>query len=627
MVAISASMPVVPKSEKVSNDPKQSSRWRSTGWTPLAYPSSALVESGASPGMEKVPIGDTCHANHVFPLHQDVLRACLRELLILDGTIDGHTLTLIDGGATLRPNPDVDSPVERQNSQKGPRYMTHLQPSHWVRAEECCAVKREGRNEPSPSKNRFKRKLPQGTNTLSRNNNNNNKKARTVSKPAEEPEHKDNTHEPAVQPGSDGDEGASHSYMTLSCSERLTDRILMRAQRAHLDNAPVDHLAMVAATEEESSSSLRQTKPPRKVSDADSEQSADDHSAVGDEIDAVFDISCYVDFPKSKKAGAIRFLRTELPSLLHVSIVTEALLRERAFEMTKNVLTTFDEDSLRLFLGYKSCSLKRDRIVRLLSDYLFDVSHAMFAWTQTEGEIVGTKAATISSVGYFDRLDAMVRDALFDQRALKKIGGWDDASILRHAVSISRCTSRNESWETFAKSVAGRRLLSHHRSGKAFVVGQKRRGQRMKHRAATTTAQVSSPPSPAKICSPRDVKKSDESECKIQLQDSPQSGFRDLPDVLRVGLNKKPGDTWGILLSREGDLCVVDRAPKLASLGETNPAIQRGDMILSVENERGEHAGPPNSFTGNPRSAWFRDVVRLFKTSNQLRLAIRRVGP
>ena len=351
--------------------------------------------------------------------------------------------------------------------------------------------------------------------------------------------------------------------------------------------------------------------------------------------------------------------------------------------MTNRLLESFSDDCLQSFLGYRSCSLERNRILSLLADYLFDVSHAMFAWQQTEVEtirsgVMGKDAMSSLSFAsssatkmppshttshvYYNKIDTLVRDALFDQRALKKIGGWDDASLLRHAIHMSR-SAQTESWEAFAKTTTGRRLLAHHRSGRAFVVGQKRRGQRVKHRQKAMAVR-GQPIRPTMVVShtnpPTDssdsvktvgVHKSDASVMSTTSTNTPDVDAADisdtettttttnssihttvakapvdaivldLPAVRHVVLSRDHHQSWGILLAREGDLCVVDRAPK-----ERQAQIRQGDMILSVRNECGQQAGPPSSSLGNQETAWFRNVVGLFKKSSHLRLEIRRVA-
>ncbi len=56
----------------------------------------------------------------------------------------------------------------------------------------------------------------------------------------------------------------------------------------------------------------------------------------------------------------------------------EVHLRQVALAMTKNSFMKYiGEKSLREFLGYKSPTQKKDRVVGLISDFMFDVSHAM----------------------------------------------------------------------------------------------------------------------------------------------------------------------------------------------------------------------------------------------------------
>ena len=82
-----------------------------------------------------------------------------------------------------------------------------------------------------------------------------------------------------------------------------------------------------------------------------------------------------------------------------------------------------------------------------------------------------------------------------------------------------------------------------------------------------------------------------------------------LPTTTLVQLERTPGKSWGVLLSREGDMCLVARGSSNASCG-----LQKGDVILQAENEAGVKA-----------HVAYRQVVDLFKASRHLKLQVQRV--
>lgn len=177
-----------------------------------------------------------------------------------------------------------------------------------------------------------------------------------------------------------------------------------------------------------------------------------------------------------------------LPRLLNVSIEDEYNLRARALEMTSsmldnnsfifprnNKLNDNDDDNngtatmsilpLRAFLGYKSSkSPSRQRLVEMLSDVLFDVSHALYAWLHTEDELARTQQqhSTCSKPHNRDANDMHIKALLFDDRALKRIGGFEPSSLLPLALGVHRCREGGVSWVRYAMSREGRVAMNVH---------------------------------------------------------------------------------------------------------------------------------------------------------------------
>ena len=90
---------------------KETTHYKSSGWAPLAYPASALVTED-SKGQESTQVNDSTYVNPLFPLDRDILTAAIRELLILDGSVDKDTLKLSADKET---------------------YRSHIDPSEWTR--------------------------------------------------------------------------------------------------------------------------------------------------------------------------------------------------------------------------------------------------------------------------------------------------------------------------------------------------------------------------------------------------------------------------------------------------------------------------------------------------------------
>jgi hypothetical protein len=376
---------------------------------------------------------------------------------------------------------------------------------------------------------------------------------------------------------------------------------------------------------------------PRKVSDVDQESVTSNCKGsfatsffIPADVMGNLDIARFVNLAERAQDGTFPLKRGDLPNLLDASIATESSLRDEAIRMTTVMTRSFCDSALRLFLGYKAPTLKRDRLIQVLADFLFDASHAMFAWDQTMHELLVNKSMVEPlSWKQWTELDNIVKNSLFDDRALRKIGGFESSSLLPHAISIGRLRKRGLSWEAFAKTTDGKRLLAHHRgnSGDNLLVGQKRRGHRQRHRVVLHPHEATTEKVQRSRCysiGSADV------DGLVSDESVPESSFfADVPSTSQVHLVREEGTSWGILLAKEGDMCVVARAGGSPQTSSENNEIRCGDMILRCSNERGETAYAP-CFSGRQKlqemGGWFRTIVDLFKSSKELHLAIQRVG-
>lgn len=103
------------------------------------------------------------------------------------------------------------------------------------------------------------------------------------------------------------------------------------------------------------------------------------------------------------------------------------------------------------------------------------------------------------------------------------------------------------------------------------------------------------------------------------------------PDLIPITISREVGKSWGILLAREGSMCIVMRVPDTngSSTNATGKAIalQRGDLIVSIRNERDEIVNTPTSHSiAEVSPEWFSEAVGLFKRSNMMHLEVRRVS-
>jgi hypothetical protein len=70
-------------------------------------------------------------------------------------------------------------------------------------------------------------------------------------------------------------------------------------------------------------------------------------------------------------------LKSSLPAFLDLSIIMEEYLREVSMDMVSCLVKNTSDEALREFLGYKSSMIKKQEAVSLITDLLFDVSHAL----------------------------------------------------------------------------------------------------------------------------------------------------------------------------------------------------------------------------------------------------------
>lgn len=404
-----------------SNDnfsPQQQQRsWRSTGWKPLVYPSLALYEQeedlvvstsadvtrSATTASGGIALSaNTTKLNPFFPLHKDVVSATIRELLILDGVLDSSTLDVIrlDEGTTKNDpqEPEVKS-AKNENKKEKDIYKLESPSISKINKGKSkgklkTAVKETEKSKKSKSKN-LPRKRKRGTKLPTKLNHPT--QARTMTKVLEDLiridilQQKNEEHD---------DDGISEKYSNHISGEDLV---------AKLRQIMVDRINSTPTSDDKNSRV-------RKVSDVDVDNNPTPtihnasaagaldtnappfaaHLAVaainghGQTIDIESSIQQVLhgnniemgDDPQEnqEKVHALIFdqhLQQDLPPLLDLSIMVEAYLRQIALGLVRALEHCISEKALREFLGYKSPTAKSEKVLELISDFLFDVSHAM----------------------------------------------------------------------------------------------------------------------------------------------------------------------------------------------------------------------------------------------------------
>jgi len=796
---------------------------RSTGWTPLAYPSQALYQStiaNANANHDGITMTGThtpFQLNPYFPLHKDVILAASRELLILDESIDRTSLEIV----IPRPLPLALLPVTLNDNDNGNGNDTTMKtsPSSQIVSSSDLLQKKATTSSvhvpvPVPVPTRVSpvfHKPSKLNNTAVKYIQNNNihntgkrkrdcslsldndttayhvpmlpyhqsyvqllfKKAK-LSMHAENHESKDE-HDDNINRQYDinndnkDDKNKTKTNKTSQkkpsfSAEYIANTLLQQCINIHpsskinKSNDENHFIQMIGnnnnkinnkindKTEKENRNNMNQTqeddsmKRVRKVSDVDDQatcvktttatattsltplQNISSHLAVvafnlDDHcVDIVDSVKRLVNSNSSNNNNGsttniaedqdalLLELKNDLPKLLDVSIMVESHLRQIALQITDRLTEHFDQKVLREFLGYKSSALKKERILQLMSDFLFDVSHAMFAWEQTEYDVYGTietstssatTGATLSSSSNtslslsssrsssrstLDENGSHVRDtkicnSLFDKRALRKIGGFDYSSLLYHAVSIKRLRINGESWADHAKTLAGKKMFRHHFDHQAKVhVGQMRRGQRIRksrsafypssslvHVAAADEGSTCSGAVTTTVIARKKGSKSRSSSFTSILDDDHElrnasegddteetilhggeTGSMSMvkwsmPNLTPITVTRQAGKSWGVLLAKEGSMCVVMRVPDPADTNnktlDTNnnhfTRLQKGDLIVSLRNERNETVNTPtvshSHYNADVSSDWFSEAVSLFKRSLTLYLDVRRV--
>ena len=451
----------------------------STSWAPLSFPSAVIFAStrgggaGAGendPGIATIP--QKRSADPLFPLHRDVVAAAVRELLIIDKKIDHRTMKIL-----------INTDINEED---------RLISDHNCEDKESVMVSRSGSdNEADLNDLRLQPKVKRLCFEVS------------DSKSFINPE----SHVVPI-------EGDIFNHARFGNVESVVDFIVERA----ILNVNSDQ---ISSTGKEQHDFSAVSPSIRKVSDASddmeehkNESSTDFPTCVlslvrsnivmlhkspsGSKLTKLtpqYDIGSDFTVPTSSVLSFLHNPRLHreqqedkvfaLPKFLEASIDDEYTMRARSHKIVLSIINQFRGSSmnmsLRVFLGYTSSKTPcNDRIYEILTNVLFDVSHAMFAFIHTQEEMTRgmTSSEGVANVINHKSMDKQIKTSLFDGRALKRIGGFEPSALLPLALGIHRCRQTKTSWEEYAMLEEGRMAMSVHSSTQVEVSNHGRKRQR-----------------------------------------------------------------------------------------------------------------------------------------------------
>lgn len=535
-----------------SNDSYSSTANR---WAPICYPSASIFasrkgegEGGSSPTNNS----GIRTADPFFPLHRDVLLAAVRELLIIDGKVDPHTMKVVNPQIQMAEEEETTTcNMSEKNESNSDKKRARSAPSETNKAS--------GVAVPTLSDDDDEEKEASTLSLSKRQRLQNSSVDSMVELQKQIFEKPSARTQPHVVPQQAFDYSQFDSAEELV--EYVVDQVAVSLGSAskkgrHTEPTP-------SSTEEQSVTSKR------KVSDVDDLEAQDArpfpscvvslvrsnamlfrsfasgapnsltklqnclpqslltereknifHSALSSQVtmaellptgtdnfektnDAIIEFLHRPQLHRQRQQGNANKSLLVLPQLLEASVTDESYLRESAQDMIASMINAIPgndfEVPLRVFLGYKSTKTpSRERLLDMICGVLFDVSHAMHAWLQTEKDIMRKLQVSKEAIDN-KHMDGHIKNALFEQnhRAIKNIGGFDDSSLLPLALGIHRCREKSTSWREYAASPEGGNAFSLHYATAAdesakvrrrqndivgnaelFETGRKRRGRR-----------------------------------------------------------------------------------------------------------------------------------------------------
>eukprot|EP00985_Skeletonema_marinoi_P033343 scaffold41080_cov124-Skeletonema_marinoi.AAC.2 len=486
-----------------SNDNSSSAANR---WAPICYPSASIFASRKCEGEGSTPTNynGIRTADPFFPLHRDVLLAAMRELLIIDGKIDAQTMKVAVPMAEEEEKCNVSKQNESTSDERARSASSEANKAASGAVPTLSDDDDEEKVASTPSLSKKRRLQNSSVDSMVE------LQKQLVQKPSSASTH---SH---VVPIADKQ---SFDYSQFDSAEELVGYVVNRVKETlgsaskkgeHTDPTP-------SSTEEQIVTSKR------KVSDVDDMEFQDAkvasfpssivslvrsnimvfqsksgapnsltklqnclpqslltereknifHSALSSQMtmaellpkgtenfektnDAIVEFLHNPQLHRQRQQGNANKSLLVMPQLLEASVTDESYLREAAHNMVMSMI-----DSIS---GYKSTKTpSRERLLDMICGVLFDVSHAMHAWLQTEKDIMRKLQVSKESIDNKD-MDEHIKNALFEQnhRAIKNIGGFDDSSLLPLALGIHRCRQNKITWKEYAASLEGENAFGLH---------------------------------------------------------------------------------------------------------------------------------------------------------------------
>jgi len=532
-----------------SNDNSSSAANR---WAPICYPSASIFASRKCEGEGSTPTNynGIRTADPFFPLHRDVLLAAMRELLIIDGKIDAQAMKVDAPMAEEEETCNVSKQNESSTSDKRARSassetnkaaggavptLSDDDDEEKVANTPSLSKKRRLQNSSVDSMVELQKQLVQKPSASTHSH-----VVPIAEKQSFDYSQFDSAEELVgyvvnrvkVTLGSASKKGG-HTDPTPSSTEeqivtskrKVSDVDDMELQDAKVVSFPscvvslVRSNIMVFQSKSGAPNSLTKLQNCLPQSLLTEREKNIFHSALSSQMtmaellpkgtenfektnDAIVEFLHNPQLHRQRQLGNANKSLLVMPQLLEASVTDESYLREAAHNMVMSMIDSIPgndfEVSLRVFLGYKSTKTpSRERLLDMICGVLFDVSHAMHAWLQTEKDIMRKLQVSKDSIDNKD-MDEHIKNALFEQnhRAIKNIGGFDDSSLLPLALGIHRCRQNKITWTEYAASLEGENAFGLHYAtadestkvrkrqndivGKAelFETGRKRRGRR-----------------------------------------------------------------------------------------------------------------------------------------------------
>lgn len=513
-------------------------------WAPICYPSSSIFASRKGEGQRSTTPTNNRTADPFFPLQRDVLLAAMREILIIDGKIDPRTMKVAAPMAEEKVTCNVSQKNNANSSDKKRARSASAETNKATGgALPTLSDDEEEKDKCAPSLSKKQCLQSSSVDSMAELQ----KELVQPSASSDEPhvvpiaekqpfdysqfDSAEDLVEFAVnrakvQGHKEPAPFSAEEQTTVTSKRKVSDVDDMEAQDAKAAPFPSSVVSLVRSNimvfqsnggAPNSLTKLQNCLPQSLLTEREKNIF---HSALSSRVtmaellpqgtenfektnDAIIEFLRQPQLHRQRQQGNTNKSLLVMPQLLEASVTDESYLRESARNMVVAMMHSIPgndfEVPLRVFLGYKSTKTpSRERLLDIICGVLFDVSHAMHAWLQTERDIMRKSHVSKEAIGSKD-MDAHIKNALFEQnhRAIKNIGGFEDTSLLPLALGIHRCCQKSTTWAEYASSAEGVNAFGIHYATAAdespkvrkrqndivgnaelFETGRKRRGRR-----------------------------------------------------------------------------------------------------------------------------------------------------